>query len=82
MRPTEEEADLQNLQSIEDEALRPEFVKAVSVLRTKIFHQVKPKQINGRFITGEMLLELCHSYADAINGGSVPSIQNAWTYVC
>jgi hypothetical protein len=29
-----------------------------------------------------MLLELCWSYADAINGGTVPSIQNAWTYVC
>lgn len=29
-----------------------------------------------------MLLELCYSYTDAINTGTLPNIQNAWTYVC
>ena len=29
-----------------------------------------------------MLLELCVAYTDAINTGSVPNIQNAWSYVC
>jgi len=43
-------------------------------LRTKIFMKVKPKTLNGKFITGEMILELANSYADAINGGTVPSI--------
>lgn len=82
VRPSEEESDLQNLQSLPDEALRPEFRKQLSDLRSKIFKKVKPKTLNSRLITGEMLLELCYSYADAINGGDVPSIQNAWTYVC
>lgn len=29
-----------------------------------------------------MLLELCLAYTEAINTGSVPNIQNAWSYVC
>jgi hypothetical protein len=57
-------------------------VQASKKLRAKIFKRVKPKTLNGKFITGEMLLELCHSYTKAINKGSVPSIKNAWSYVC
>lgn len=81
VRPTEEETDLQALQSLPDESLRPEFIEAKKKLRAKIFKRVKPKTLNGKFITGEMLLELCQSYATAINKGSVPSIKNAWSYV-
>jgi len=33
-------------------------------------------------MTGEMLLELAVAYTSAINEGSVPNIQNAWSYVC
>ena len=33
-------------------------------------------------MTGEMLLELALAYTGAINEGSVPNIQNAWSYVC
>ena len=51
-------------------------------LRQKIFKKVKPKVLNGRFITGEMLLELCVAYTSAINKGSVPCIESAWTYIC
>lgn len=82
VRPTEEETDLQALQTLPDEWLRPEFVEASKKLREKIFKRVKPKTLNGKFITGEMLLELCHSYTKAINQGSVPSIKSAWSYVC
>jgi len=74
VRPSEEEKDLQNLQEIPDESLWPEFVTQMQQLWQKIFLKVKPKTLNGKFITGEMLLELANSYADAINGGTVPSI--------
>ena len=43
---------------------------------------MRPKQLNGKAVTGEMLLELATAYASAINEGSVPNIQNAWSYVC
>lgn len=29
-----------------------------------------------------MLLELCTAYTSAINGGSLPCIESAWTYLC
>ena len=65
-----------------DHELRPEFVDQMRKLRDKIFKKVRPKQLNGRQVTGEMLLELAQAYTAAINEGSVPNIQNAWSYVC
>ena len=82
VRPTEEEINLQGLQLLPDSELRPEFVDAARRLRSKIFKRVKPKLLNGKFITGEMLLELWYSYTRAVNKGSVPSIKSAWSYVC
>lgn len=43
---------------------------------------MKAKALNGRLITGEMLLELCLSYTEAINRGGVPCIESAWNYLC
>ena len=51
-------------------------------LRAKIYKKVRPKQLNGKVVTGKMLLELIDAYTLAINEGSVPNIQNAWSYVC
>ena len=65
-----------------DEQLRPEFVEEIQSLRQKIFKKVKPKTLNNKQMTGEMLLELALAYTGAINEGSVPNIQNAWSYVC
>ena len=65
-----------------DTELRSEFVNQVNQLRQKIFKRVRPKSLNSKFITGEMLLELCYAYTEAINIGSIPNIQNAWSYVC
>ncbi|CDW76855.1 guanylate-binding n-terminal domain containing protein [Stylonychia lemnae] len=82
VRPVEEEKQLQSLQSMPDEHLRQEFLQSINQLRTKIFKRVRPKTLNSKFITGEMLLELCYAYTDAINTGTLPNIQNAWSYVC
>ena len=73
---------MQTLQLLPDSELRPEFVEGAKKLRSKIFKRVKPKLLNGKFITGEMLLELWFSYTTAVNKGSVPSIKSAWSYVC
>ena len=82
VRPVENEKLLQNLQQMPDEELRPEFVEEIQSLRQKIFKKVKPKTLNSKQMTGEMLLELALAYTGAINEGSVPNIQNAWSYVC
>lgn len=65
-----------------DSELRPEFVDQIKTLRNKIYKRCKPKMINNKIVTGEMMLELCHAYTKAINKGSVPCIESAWTYVC
>lgn len=82
VRPTEEEKDLQTLQKMDDDKLRPEFIEQMTALRSRIFKRVKPKLLNGKYITGEMFLELCQAYVTAINKGSVPCIESAWTYLC
>ena len=82
VRPTEDERDLQKLQDLTNGNMRPEFVKQMETLRAKIFNKVRPKSLNGRFVTGETLLELCEAYTHAINQGNVPCIESAWTYVC
>ena len=51
-------------------------------LRQRIFKRVKPKSLNGKFITGELFIELCKAYTESINKGSVPCIESAWTYLC
>ena len=74
VRPVEQEKQLQSLQSMPDAQLRPEFVEQMTLLRGKIFKKVRPKQLNGKTMTGEMLLELATAYTAAINEGQVPNI--------
>lgn len=82
VRPVENERALQNLQSMEDGEFRPEFTEQITALRQRILKKTKPKVLNGKHLSGAMLLELCTAYTDAINKGSVPNIQSAWSYVC
>jgi len=46
VRPVVNEGNLQSLDSINMEDLRPEFVEQVISLRKKVLHSMKPKQIN------------------------------------
>lgn len=69
------------LSDISNESLRSEFIQQITALRRKIFRKVKPKQINGQFISGIQLCELAESYTEAINRGGVPVIETAWQYV-
>jgi hypothetical protein len=62
--------------------MRPEFVSQMNQVRQKIMNKVKPKALNGRQVTGEMLAELAIAYTNAINSGNLPNIQSAWSYVC
>ena len=82
VRPVENEKELQNLQQMDDEQFRPEFGQQVQTLRARIHKKCRPKMLNGKTLNGVMLLELCLAYVEAINTGSVPNIQNAWSYVC
>ena len=82
VRPLVDEQNLQNLESMDFDQLRPEFVEQMMTLRKHILTKIKPKQIDGKKLDGSMYLGLIQSYINAINTGSVPNVQNAWTYVC
>ena len=51
-------------------------------LKNFIFTSDKKKTLNGREINGEILGGLLVNYIESINGGAVPNIENAWTYIC
>lgn len=62
--------------------LRADFVEQVMQLRRKVINKVKPKTINGKKLSGAMMLTLADSYVTAINNGAVPNIESAWNYIC
>lgn len=82
VRPVTNEEGLQNLADRPLEDLRPEFVEQVLLLRKTIFNQVKPKALNGNYLSGEMLAGIVDNYVHSINTGAVPNIESAWTYIC
>lgn len=82
IRPVTDEELLQNLESIDEDQFRSDFVEQVFQLRRKVINCVKPKTLNGKQLSPEMFLTLAESYVAAINQGAVPNIENAWTYIC
>ena len=82
VRPVVNEGNLQSLDSIGMEDLRPEFVEQVFTLRKQVMHGMKPKQINNQPMDGALWIALTEQYITAINGGTVPSIESSWTYIC
>ena len=82
VRPVEDEKELQKLQSLDETHIRAEFVEQMTGLKSKIMKKVKPKSFNGQMLNGKMLLELLESFVTAINSGRIPTIENAWDYVC
>lgn len=81
VRPVEDEKDLQNLQTLDNNRIRPEFLEQAEILRNKVFKKVKPKSFNGKILSGSMLVELIKSILESINSGGIPVIENSWKYV-
>ena len=81
VRPVENENDLQNLQTLPNDKIRSEFLMQSETLRNKVLRKTKPKNFNGKILSGEMLLELVESVIKSINEGVIPVIENSWKYV-
>jgi len=58
VRPLIDEENLQCLEKIEMDQLRPEFVEQIFTLRKKVMNKVKPKMLNGKKLNGEMFVNL------------------------
>ncbi|EGR34658.1 hypothetical protein IMG5_004610 [Ichthyophthirius multifiliis] len=82
VRPLESEQDLQKLDQIEFQKLRPEFQEQIEQFRKRIIKKSKPKMINNKYLNGEMFLSLAESYLLAINTGKMLNIGKSWEYVC
>lgn len=82
VRPTTDEAELQHLDRKELETLRPEFISQTKDLRLHILTSLKPKELQGKALNGEMFSDLIESYVNAINSGAAPCIESTWAYLC
>lgn len=58
IRPLTNEDELQNLEHMELEELRAEFVEQVMHLRRKVINRIKPKTVNGQCMDGSMWISL------------------------
>ena len=82
VRPLTNEENLQNLEEMDIDQLRPEFSGQIINLRRFLLNRIKPKTMNNKVLNGPMYAELVSAYIEAINEGAVPNIENAWSYVC
>ncbi|KAJ4770225.1 Guanylate-binding protein [Rhynchospora pubera] len=81
VRPLHNENDLQRLDQIPLERLRPEFRVGLDELTKFVFERTRPKQVGSTVMTGPMLAGLTQSFLDAINNGAVPVISSSWQSV-
>lgn len=58
VRPLLKEKDLQNLENMPPDKLRPEFLEQILQLRKKVLNKVKVKTFKGRPLTGEMYINV------------------------
>ncbi|KAL5989496.1 hypothetical protein ACLOJK_010388 [Asimina triloba] len=81
VRPLNNENDLQRLDQISLEKLRPEFRSGLDALTKFVFDRTRPKQLGATVMTGPILAGITQSFLDAINNGAVPTISSSWQSV-
>nr|KYP51873.1 Interferon-induced guanylate-binding protein 2 [Cajanus cajan] len=81
VRPLNSEHDLQRLDQISLQKLRPEFRSGLDDLTKFVFERARPKQVGATMMTGPVLIGITESYLDALNHGAVPTISSAWQSV-
>ncbi|XP_057948927.1 uncharacterized protein LOC131144354 isoform X1 [Malania oleifera] len=81
VRPLTNENDLQRLDQISLDKLRPEFRSGLDALTKFVFERTRPKQVGATIMTGPVLVRVTESYLDALNNGAVPTIFSSWQSV-
>ncbi|XP_008225158.1 PREDICTED: guanylate-binding protein 4 [Prunus mume] len=81
VRPLNNEHDLQRLDEIQLDKLRPEFRSGLDALTRFVFERTRPKQVGATMMTGPVLVGITQSYLDALNKGAVPTISSSWQSV-
>ncbi|KAL6992487.1 hypothetical protein U1Q18_010597 [Sarracenia purpurea var. burkii] len=81
VRPLNKENELQRLDQIPLDKLRPEFRSGLDALTRFVFERTRPKQVGATVMTGPILARITQSFLDAINNGAVPTITSSWQSV-
>ncbi|MCO5582076.1 hypothetical protein L7F22_035967 [Adiantum nelumboides] len=81
VRPLNDERDLQRLDKIPLEKMRPEFRNGLETLTRFVFERTRPKHLGSTIMTGPLLAGLTQSFLDALNAGAVPTIATSWQNV-
>ncbi|KAK7362781.1 hypothetical protein VNO77_04903 [Canavalia gladiata] len=81
VRPLNNENDLQRMDQISLDKLRPEFRSGLDALTKFVFERTRPKQVGATVMTGPVLIGITESYLDALNHGAVPTISSSWQSV-
>ncbi|XP_022926605.1 guanylate-binding protein 3-like [Cucurbita moschata] len=81
VRPLNNENDLQRLDQISLNKLRPEFRSGLDAFTKFVFERTRPKQVGATVMTGPVLVGITESYLDALNHGAVPTITSSWQSV-
>ncbi|XP_011027765.1 PREDICTED: guanylate-binding protein 3-like [Populus euphratica] len=81
VRPLNNENDLQRLDQISLDKLRPEFRAGLDALTKFVFERTRPKQVGATVMTGPILVGITESYLEALNNGAVPTISSSWQSV-
>jgi hypothetical protein len=74
VRPLVVERQLAHIEQQSWDDLRADFKENVEFLTHNVMASIRPKIIQGKPLTGEMLLNLTKNYLQAINTGGVPQI--------
>ncbi|XP_008789979.1 guanylate-binding protein 4-like [Phoenix dactylifera] len=81
VRPLNNENDLQRLDQIPLDKLRPEFRSGLDAFTNFVFERTRPKQVGATVMTGPILSGITQSFLDAINNGAIPTISSSWQSV-
>ncbi|GAB2298633.1 hypothetical protein Dimus_032703 [Dionaea muscipula] len=81
VRPLNSERELQRLDQIPLDKLRPEFRSGLDALTRFVFERTRPKQVGASVLNGPMLAGITQSFLDALNNGAVPTITSSWQNV-
>jgi hypothetical protein len=74
VRPVTNEEELQKLDTLDLDQLRPEFTEQVLEFRKMISAAIKTKKIKGKEISSGLLVELIKVYVDEINSKKLPEV--------
>lgn len=74
VRPTANEGELQHLNKMDLDSLKPEFVEQVLNFRKCVMSSLTPKTLYGRYLNGITFCEMVSSFVESVNKGGVPTI--------